>query len=134
MDIKRVLTIESVDDIDTRIMLQSIYSSDEFNAYEIDHFFFLKDDDDLIESEMLYRRLKESILAFKPDAILIHTGSDFEKNIKAFLDVLPKIKTIHKDLMIGLQRRSMADKRIIAICDDSEQIKCLEKLFFKTNR
>ena len=119
MAIKRVLTVESVDESTTRKMLKTIYGSSEFKDYIIEHFFFLGEDKDTIDKKELFNNLNSKIKKFKPDAILIHAGGYFLKNEEAFLYAIPKLKAEHSNILFGIQCRANMDNEIVTILDDS---------------
>lgn len=134
MEIKRVLTIESVDDKTTRKTLKMIYDSKEFKDYIIEHFFFLKNDKDTIDKTELFNNLAEIIIRFEPQAILIHTGIYFFKNKEVFLYAIPKLKAKYSNILFGIERRKTTEKKILSVLDDCKELTELENIFFRINR
>lgn len=134
MKIKRVLTIESVDDETTRKTLKMIYDSNEFRDYIIEHFFFLKNNKDTIGKTELFKNLDEIINKFEPQAILIHTGIYFFKNKEAFLYAIHKLKAKYSNILFGIERRNTIENKLLSILDDCKELRELENVFFRINR
>lgn len=132
--IMKVLTIESTDDNTTRRLLESYYDRTEFGKYEIDHFFFLGKYSTKISRDDLQKNLEAKIKAFKPEAILIHSGGYFFNHIDIFNEVVLEIKKQYPKILIGIQRRSIVQHEILKNLDDGSEIKKLEKIFFYKQR
>lgn len=130
MKVKKILTIESDDDLITRNMLKALYSSLNFNQYEIDHIF----GNYMNEPRNLFRVLNEKIRTFKPDVILIHTGKYFNVNLKVFMQVIPQIKSKHRNVKFGIAHRYQQSKEIASIIDNDEDVVAIEKKFFLIDR
>lgn len=134
MKIKRVLTIESIDEPTTRRMLKSIYSSETFKEYEIDHCFFLKPHQRSIDNEMLFTLINDKILEFKPDIILIHTGSFFFQNLNVFKSAIAQIRSSFPKLLFGIQGRDLINQDFKKLFNDNKKIRNLEEIFFRIHR
>ena len=137
MPIKRVLTIESVNDDTTRNMLNTIYNSPKFKDFNIDHCFVFKSGAYSINEEMLHFILKTKIDETKPQLILFHIGNRVKRNIRTFIKVVSKVKQEYHKILYGTQKRSSIKTdypEFANLLDNHQEILKLEKLFFKINR
>lgn len=130
VNIKRILTVESVDDRSTRKMLESIYGASEFKDYIIDHDFIAQAKD----SSELLELLDLKIRNFNPDCILLHTGMAFYRMQALFMDVIPKLRNSFPRLLVGIQNRANMKAEFLAILDSSKEIFKLEEKIFRLNR
>lgn len=134
MAIKHILTIESVDGSVSRRMLSSIYGANEFKDYKVEHCFFLKKFQRVVNQDELFHILSNKIFEFKADAVLIHAGQYFLDSKDAFLRAIPRLKILYPKTLFGIQNRPNLDKELLSIFDDNEDIKNLERIFFRINR
>lgn len=131
---KTILTIESFDDPTARSMLHSIYSSDEYNDFKIDHCFFLKRGQSAGNTATIFQLIRDKIVECKPDVILIHSGASFLTHKNIFINLIPKLRELFPNILWGIQRRIVIKADILEILDDNQEIIKLEKIIFLINR
>lgn len=132
--LKRILTIESNNEQSTRRMLRSIYSADEFDEFEIDHFFFLEEGEESIDKRTLRRRLDAKICLFQPQVILIHTGARFYNHELSFYHTISRLQKKFPTITWGIQDRITPGAMILSILKVDPNLRMLEDLFFKDPR
>ena len=137
MNIKTVLTVESVNDSVTRNLLRSIYKSSKFENYIIHHCFLFKSGEDTIDTNRIISVISKAINKKNTDIILFHTGHRFKKNLNSFKEAIRILKIDNAEICFGIQNRNSNDsdyKKILSLLDKNKEIIKIEEQIFERDR
>jgi hypothetical protein len=118
----RILIFESTRDENTARREVQVKDNSLLRAYEFDHFYatepapldqtrpmparLMQSQEPWLDEKELLRRLTERVDVYKPDILVVHSGSMFHSFPDQMLFVLRSLKASHPDLRIGFQPRS----------------------------
>jgi hypothetical protein len=130
----RVLILYSWNDDVTERRFEAMHESPMLEGIVFEHCLALKSEEEVINSSVLVGRVSKYIEFFEPSIFLLHTGAAFHQHREMFLNALPLLKQLHKNLRFGYERRfwERSDDLVsTGVFDDSPEIREVEELFFE---